>query len=470
MKRRQFIKSLALSSAALISGSCSFRQRPPNIIFFLIDDLGWKDVGFMGSRFYETPNIDRLAGQGMVFTQAYANAPNCAPSRACILTGLYPPRHGIYTVNSPARGRSRDRRLIPVENKTVLDPKFQTIAEILRKHGYTTASMGKWHLGDDPLAGPQAQGFDINIGGSHYGHPPAGYFAPFELPGLEKADQGDYLTDRLTDEALAFINRNQRKPFFLYLPHYAVHTPIQARRDLLEKYRRKRTGSGQGNPEYAAMIESVDQGIGRITALLEKLDIDRETVIIFTSDNGGVKGITSMEPLRGGKGMLYEGGIRVPFFIRWPGQAPVPERFGDPVIGLDLFPTILDLAGIRQPAHQPADGLSLLPLLQGGTLPQRALYWHFPAYLEAGRFARGARDPKFRTRPAAAIRYGDWKLIEYFEDGYLELFNLRQDIGETHNLASAHPRKRDELRRMMRQWRARTRAPVPTEQNPDFEG
>ncbi len=468
MKRRTFLKLSCLSLPALSLNYCGSRQKP-NIILILIDDLGWKDLGYMGSRYYETPHSDRLASEGMIFTDAYANAPNCAPSRACLLTGLYPPRHGIYTVGSSKRGKSEDRKLIPIENTTTLDPSFVTIGEVLQENGYKTASMGKWHMGEGDTTGPEGQGFDVNIGGTRGGHPPAGYFPPYKLPGLENAQEGEYLTDRLTDEALSFIEDNHDRPFFLYLPHYAVHTPIQSKEGMTEKYRQKTGSNGQNNPEYAGMIESTDEGIGKIAGKLKELGIDENTVIIFTSDNGGVKGITSAEPLRGGKGMLYEGGIRVPLFIRWPGKIEPGSRCETPVIGLDLFDTIADLAGLAPSLHAHTDGLSLEPVLsQSGSRSERALYWHFPAYLQAYRNTEGSRDPKFRTRPCGVIRKGHWKLIEYFEDGALELYNLDEDPGETTNLAETHPEKRDELFEMMKLWRKETNAPVPTALNPEY--
>ncbi|MEJ2050804.1 MAG: sulfatase, partial [Calditrichota bacterium] len=386
MERRQFLQitgkgGLGFLMAATLSGCAGSRKEAskPNFVFILVDDLGWKDVGFMGSEYYETPVIDRLASQGMHFTNAYSNAPNCAPTRACLLSGQYGPRHGVYTVGTAERGDTRLRKLIPTPNKTTLDSDIITIAEALKPAGYVSASIGKWHLGDDPKLGPVSQGFDVNIGGDHNGHPPAGYFSPYHLPNLDNAPQGEYLTDRLTNEALRFIERNQDHPFFLYLPHYAVHKPVQAPESIVEKYRNKPGSHGQNNPEYAAMIESVDTNIGRILHTLEELHLAENTVVVFFSDNGGHGNVTSMEPLRGSKGMIYEGGIRVPLIVRWPGRISSGTVCKVPVIGLDFYPTILEMAGVDLP-DQVLDGESLVPLLRGGQQLRRdAIFWHFPA-------------------------------------------------------------------------------------------
>jgi len=471
MQRREFIKLTTLGAASLAlprRAGAARSARRPNIVHILIDDMGWRDVGFMGNTFYETPNIDRLAAEGVVFTNAYTNGPNCAPTRACILSGQYTPRHGIYTVRSPARGSAKHRKLIPTPNKTKLSPAIVTIAEALKPFGYVSASMGKWHMGDDPTHGPIAQGFDVNIGGGRWGLPPAGYFAPYKLPNIEDAPKGEYLTDRLTEEACQFIATNKDKPFFLYLPHYAVHTPIQAKKEITAKYRKKPGAFRKKTPVYAAMIESTDQGVGRILAELDRHGLTEDTVVVFGSDNGGLQMVTSMAPLRGQKGMLNEGGIRVPTAVRWPGKIQPGTKCDVPVITTDLYPTFLEMAGAKRPEGQVLDGESIVPLLRGkDALGDRALYWHFPAYLQGK--ARGARDEHFRTRPAGAVRKGDWKLIEYFEDGYIELYNLADDIGEQTNLAASRPEKREELLGLLRKWRADINAPVPTEPNPKYD-
>ena len=483
MNRREFLKSCATAAKGLALSNCLFaaagctssdstawgriRRKPPNIVFIYIDDMGWRDVGFMGSQYYETPNIDKLASQAMVFTNAYANAPNCAPSRACLMSGWYGPRHGVYTVGTSSRGPSKQRKLIPIENTTILDSEIITIAEAIKPAGYISASIGKWHLGDDPQFGPVGQGFDVNIAGYSAGHPAKGYFVPYNNPELPDGPPGEYLTDRLTDEALKFIVTNKDKPFFLYLPHYAVHTPLHAKQELIDKYKKKAGSNGQDNPKYAAMIESTDQGVGRIVDKLDELGLTDNTIVFFFSDNGGLKGVTSNQPLRGGKGMLYEGGIREPMFVRWPGVVKPGTISDTPVIGIDMYPTILEMTGLKKPKGKLLDGKSIVPLLKGQkSLNRKALFWHFPAYLQGK--AEGARDSHFRTRPAAAVRMGHFKLIEYFEDGALELYDLKEDISERNNLAGKMPGKTAELHKLMLTWRKEVNAPVPTKLNPDY--
>ena len=458
---------LAISLMVMVS-ACRTRTRiQPNIVFILADDLDWKDVGFMGSRYYETPYLDGLASRGIIFTQAYSAGPNCAPSRACIMTGQYTPRHGVCTVNSSERGESRLRRLIPTPNTTTLAAEAFSLAEALDQAGYACAAFGKWHLGPVPASGPLSQGFDLNVAGCHVGHPPAGYFAPYRLPGVEEAPEGEYLTDRLTDEALAFIETHRDRPFFVYLSHYAVHTPLQAPSPLIEKYRRNPGNQDQSHPVYAAMIENMDTNIGRLLDKLNEWGLTHDTLVIFSSDNGGVRRITSQAPLRGGKGMLYEGGIRVPQLVCWPGEIPAGTVCDVPVSGIDFFPSLLELVGLPTPEGVVLDGISLAPLFFGRDLENsRSLHWHFPAYLEGE--AEGARDPYFRTRPAAAVRRGDWKLIEYFEDGALELYNLAVDFGEQSNLAPTNPDKTSELYAIMKEWRQAVKAPIPTRLNPEY--
>jgi arylsulfatase A-like enzyme len=442
----------------------------PNIVLILIDDLGWRDLGVMGSEYYETPNIDKLAGQGMLFTQAYANAPNCAPSRASLLSGQYPPRHGIYTVGSPARGSARNRRLIPVENRTYLARDVVTIAEALQAAGYVTGHFGKWHLGG-PGYLPTDQGFDVNVAGSELGTPPS-YFHPYRGPSgqlLDLAQRGaasEYLTDRLTNEALQFLEQHATQPFFLYLSHYAVHTPIRAKDQDVARFRNKPAVGGQGDPTYAAMVYSVDESVGSVVAKLEELGIARKTVVFFFSDNGGFGPVTSMAPLRGSKGMLYEGGIREPLIASWPGVVEGGSVTRIPVIGSDLYPTILEIAAVEPPAGHILDGISLVPLMTDREEPQkRALFWHFPAYLEADRSVTGP----WRTTPAGAVRRGRYKLLHYFEENRLELYDLEQDVGERHNLAAMQPDTTSELLRLLAEWRATTGAPLPTEPNPLFD-
>ena len=419
-------------------------------MFIFIDDLGYKDLTCFGSTYYETPHIDKLAGQGMRFTSAYSNAPNCAPTRACLISGQYTPRHGVYTVGSPERGKARLRKLIPIPNRTNLDSKIVTIPEALKAAGYRTACIGKWHLGDKEPFRPEDRGFDVVFRRSHRGH-----FMP----------DGQYLTDRLTDEAVKFIEQNRDKPFFLYLSHHTVHTPIQAKKELIEKYRKKKPSGEHNNPTYAAMVESMDQSVGTVCDKLDELALSDNTVVFFFSDNGGYANATSMVPLRGSKGMLYEGGIRVPMIAHWPGRIKAKTSCDVPVIGIDFYPTFLELAGAPKPSGHLLDGVSLVPLLtQRQALGRQAIFWHFPAYLEP----YNKKQQPWRMTPGGAVRQGDWKLIEFFEDGKVELYNLKDDISENNDLAKTKPAKTKELHRILVEWRKSVDAPVPTEKNPQY--
>ena len=455
---------LLFAALGLVLPALSSALAKPNIVLIYIDDYGWRDVGFNGTKFYETPNADRIAREGMIFRSAYSNGPNCAPSRACLMSGLYSPRHGIYTVANSDRGKASLRKIIPTKNTTVLADEFVTMAEALKMGGYTTAMMGKWHLGKDPTT----QGFDINIAGREWGSPSGGgYHSPYKYPNLVNKQKGEYLTDRLGSEAAKFIEAHKDKPFFLYLTHYAVHTPIQAKPELTSKYQKKPTVDQQTNAKYAAMIESMDDSVGTVLETLDRLKLADNTIVVFYSDNGGHAGATSNAPLRGSKGMLYEGGIRVPMAVRWPGVAKAGSVCEEPVIGIDLYPTLLEATKTKRPAKAQLDGTSLVPLLKDAQarLFRPALYWHFPAYLQGSTRRHGP----FRTTPAGAVRMGDWKLIEYFDDGTLELYNLANDIGETGNLAKQQPKKTARLHAMLKAWRRATDAPVPTEMNPRFD-
>ncbi len=464
------MSALVLSSFCL-PAICAAKEKPhrkPNIIYINADDLGWTDLASQGSTFYRTPNIDKLASQGITFSNAYAPAANCAPSRACCMTGLYAPRHGIYTVGSSERGNASDRKLIPTKNKTALDDHFITIAEALRAAGYVTCHIGKWHLGLDPTT----QGFDINVAGCHWGSPTGGgYHSPYKYPNCEQKGKGEYLTDRLGAEAVAFIDKHKDQPFFLHFATHSVHTPIQGKADLVAMYKKEPPSKAHSNPTYAAMIHSLDENVGRIMDKIEELGISRHTLVLFTSDNGGVWEISKQWPLRAGKGSYYEGGIREPMFVCWPDKIKPGSKCDVPVSGIDFFPTFLDVAGVEKSEAKHLDGVSLLPLLTNtGNIKHRALFWHFPIYLQVKK--KGAtenRDNKFRTRPGSVIRYGDWKLHEYFEDGGLELYNLQGDIGEKNNLADKNPEKVKELHDMLKAWRKDTGAPVLTELNPTYK-
>lgn len=468
IKKLRNILLIVISILGLLSCNRITKEQKPNIVFIMVDDMGWKDPGFMGSDYHETPCIDKLASEGIIFTNAYANAPNCAPSRACFLSGQYVPRHGIFTVNSAERGSAKKRKLIPPKNKTELNGNVITIAEALKSEGYSTCHIGKWHLGDDNKTSPEAQGFDVNIAGDHRGHPKT-YFGPFNMTNLTTDIPNEYLTDRLTDEAVKYIRTHNKEPFFLYFSHYSVHTPLQAKDSLIEKYKQKSVGKLHNNPTYAAMVESTDQSVGRVLEELEKQGISDNTIVVFFSDNGGYGPATSMAPLKGSKGMLYEGGIREPLIIRWPQKIKQPGKCDEPVIGTDFYPTFLEVAGAKK-SSQILDGISLLPLLvdKNASLNRESLVWHFPAYLQG---YRGMKDSMgyWRTTPASAIRKGDWKLIEFFEEGKLELYNLKEDIGESKNLADTYPNKLQELYIDLKTWRADCKAKIPSEKNPLYE-
>jgi len=435
----------------------------PNIVLIVADDLGWKDLGFMGSSYYETPNLDHLAGEGMVFKRAYAAAANCAPSRACLLTGMHTTNHGVYTVGSSERGNPRTRRLIPATNTDTLHDRFFTLAEALKQAGYTTVNIGKWHLGNDPCS----QGMDYNVGGSIWGHPKS-YFAPYIQPSIE-APEGEYLTDRLTQEALGFMRQHKDHPFFLYLPYYAVHTPIQAKAVLEQKYVIKGASACQNNPSYAGMVDNLDSCIGLLMEELNELGLSENTLVVFTSDNGGIREISCQDPLRAGKGSYYEGGIRVPLIFKWPGKIKKGSLSEEPVINLDFYPTFMEIT--RKASPENLDGRSLWPLLSGEeTLEETPLFFHFPVYLQAYRkgFDDG-RDPLFRTRPGSVIIEGKWKLHYYYEDGGKELYNLSVDPGERDNLASINIIKTEELLSKLEAWIKEENAPVQFDLNPQFD-
>ena len=434
----------------------------PNIILMTIDDLGYKDLGFMGSEYYETPNIDALAKLGMVFTNGYAAAANCAPSRASIMTGKWTTRHGIYTVGSSERGKAKHRKLIPTANTTTLSKEHTVLPEILQQHGYRTIHSGKWHLSKNPLD----YGFDINIGGNHAGSPRS-YYPPFDHFKLEDTGAG-YLTDLIMDHTVQALDTVQQ-PFFLNYTPYAVHTPIQAVDSLTSKYEVKKGWQGQKNAKYASMVENLDRNIGNLIRTLKKNGQFNSTFIVFTSDNGGLFGITEQRPLRAGKGSYYEGGIREPFFFVYEKRI-APHSFSDvPITHLDLFPTLLEVAHVNAETY-PTDGADILPVLEQKTSRlDRSLFWHFPIYLQAYNPSYNEnRDSLFRTRPGSVIRKGDWKLHYYFEDDGQELYRLDRDIGERNNLIEAHPRKAEELLVDLKNWWQSTNAPIPIEMNPEY--
>ncbi len=467
MTSKTNILSLILFTAFI---SCSYSQDclfKPNIIYINVDDLGWKDVGFMGSTYFETPNIDKLSKEGMVFTQGYAAAANCAPSRACLMSGQNTPRHGVYTVSPSIRGNSKTRKIIPTPNTNHLTNEMVTMAEMFKTAGYTTGTFGKWHVTKNPLN----DGFDINIGGNHRGNPGGkGYTAPYNsLPNLEKAPEGENLTDRLTSEAITFVKSNKDRPFFLYLPYYAVHTPLMGKQDLIDKYKAKGGSNGQDNPVFAAMVENVDTNIGRLLSIIDKLKLSNNTLVVFTSDNGGIRAISNQNPLRAGKGSYYEGGTRVPYIVRWTSIIKAGTTNATPIVNLDFFPTFMNILDIDLP-KKILDGENILPLLKGSKIKTRPLFWHFPIYLQAYNQVRDdGRDPLFRTRPGSTILYQNWKLHHYFEDNALELYNLEDDLGERNNLVTSNPKKAQELFTLLENWRNKVKAPIPIELNPEYD-
>lgn len=447
-------------------------RKKPNFVFILVDDLGWRDVGCYDSSLYETPNVDRLAAEGMRFTQAYAACPVCSPTRASIMTGKYPARLGLTNYIAGRRTR-QGSPILPADFLLYMPSDEVTIAEVLRSAGYATCHVGKWHMGGEKQHLPEDQGFDVNVGGTGSGMPRS-YFWPQWRgnPPIQGNFDGEYLPDRLSEEARRFIEANKDRPFFVYLSHHAVHIPIEGKPEKIARYQSKieaaPPGKGeQNNPHYAAMVESVDDSVGRVMETLRRLKIDERTIVIFFSDNGGLctpegkhTPATSNSPLRAGKGYLYEGGIREPWIVKWPGVVKPSSVCEVPVVSIDFFPTICDMVGLdrgRIKTKGPTDGVSIIPLLKNpnASLDRKAIYWHYPHFSNQG------------GRPAGAIRVGDFKLIERYEFGTLELYNLKEDVGETTNLVERMPDKARELHRMLRLWRKEVNANMPPP-NPNY--
>lgn len=456
----------------------------PNILLFVIDDLGWADLGCYGSSFYETPNLDRLAAEGLRFTDAYASCPVCSPTRASIMTGQYPARVGITNyIYGNAWGKLMG---LPYFDELPADQ--VTVADALRGGGYQTWHVGKWHMGKENNR-PQDRGFDVNVAGRDWGMPMKGYFAPWGMPGIEDGPEGEYITDRLTDEAIKLIEGRGDRPFFLNFCHYAVHTPIQAPPELVAKYEAKAKRLGldqrdpfepgemhpclhkkdvpvlrrtfQSDPAYAAMIENLDTNIGRVLDALDAQGLADDTLVVFTADNGGLStsesSPTCNAPMFEGKGWMYEGGNRVCQIARWPGMIAPGSTSDVPVTSTDFYPTFLDAAGLDAMPDQHCDGVSLMALLRGGdALDRDAIFWHYPHYSNQG------------DSPACAVRAGDYKLIEHFEDGRLELFNLRDDVSEDHDLSASDPQRAAALHAQLVAWRESIEAVIP-EPNPDYE-
>jgi len=460
-------------------------MKKPNIVFILIDDMGWKDLGCYGSTFYETPNIDKLAKEGIRFTNAYATCPVCSPTRASILTGKYPARLGLTNyIGGKAKGK-----LLSAPYIDHLPLSEKTIAKVLRKNGYNTWHVGKWHLGGEKYY-PDNHGFDVSIGGCHWGSAFKGYFNPWNIPTINDSDapEGTYLTDYLTDKAIELINTRSEKPFFLNMWYYSVHIPIMAKPEKIEYFREKKEEMGldkiypfengdnfpterkkelvirrrilQSSANYAAMVHSVDENVGRILKAIEESGELENTIVFFASDNGGLATAegspTCNSPLSEGKGWMYEGGVRDPLIVKWPGQIKENSTCETPTIFTDFYPTFLELAEIDLLPEQHQDGVSILPLLKGEkVMYDRSLFWHYPHYGNQG------------GTPGSSIRKGDFKLIEFFEDQQIELYNLRKDIEEKYNISKNFPEITKELQTILDNWRKSLEAKIP-KQNPDY--
>jgi arylsulfatase A len=442
-----------------------------NVVFFLIDDLGWNDLGCYGSTYYQTPHIDSLAEQGIRFTDGYAACNVCSPTRAAIMTGKYPARLLLTQWLPSGRWSASGNKMREGRYLSNLPLEEVTIAEAMREAGYRTAFMGKWHLGTETYYYPEHQGFDVNVAGRDYGAP-GSYFYPFEgswkIPTTGKVlrkesplsgKKGDYLVDRLAEEAEQFIRDSADEPFFLMLSHYAVHSPLQGKPDKVARYEKVATDRRQGKPAYAAMVESVDDSVGRVMRTLRELHLDDKTLVIFTSDNGGFAKATDNSPLRANKGSNYEGGIRVPVIIKWPGKTRPASISDQPVISTDFYPTILAATGQNLRPHQHIDGKSLVPILSGnGNLDRDAIYWHYPHY-----------NQHPQSFPSGVVRAGDWKLIESYETGELSLYNLADDVGETNDLSKKELAKVRQLQNQLRAWRDDVGAD-PMKPNLQYEG
>jgi arylsulfatase A-like enzyme len=497
-------KLYLLFGLLLICLSCNFQKKNPNVVLIVADDFGYTDLGCYGSSFYETPHLDRLAQEGIKFTNGYASCPVCSPTRASIQTGKYPvktnitdwiPGRASYTKPSP-----RDRLLsAPLDNQ--LAHKEITIAEVLREKGYKTFFAGKWHLGQDSLFWPEYQGYEINKGGYRKGAPNlnrkktaeincGGYFSPYCNPRLQDGPMNEYLPERLAQETVTFIRENKNDPFFVSLQFYLVHTPLQAKEEMIENYTKKGQAMGldtiphfeenqewmahaseeksryrerivQGHPVYASMVEALDENIGKVLSILAELELDKNTLIIFTSDNGGLSTAegspTSNLPLRAGKGWLYEGGIRVPYIMKYPENKNPGSSSRIPISSIDVFPTILSYTGINPGKYTGIDGIDLWPYLNSGEYPQRNLFWHYPHYANQG------------GNPGSVILSGDYKLIHDFETGKMELYNLDKDMGELNNIAAENPDKVNEMYNELEQWRRSTGAKM-MKSNPGWNG
>jgi len=463
----QILKKLSFLLLLMLLNSCNKESlEKPNIVLIVADDLGWSDLSYMGSEYYETPNIDKLSKSGMTFYNGYASSANCAPSRATMLSGKYHTEHGIYTVRNSDRGSRKTRKIIPIETKTTLDLDFFVIPEMLKEMGYINGHFGKWHLGDVGFH-PEQSGFDVNIGGNKHGGP-GGYFAPYPNPELENEPKGEYLTDRIGDEVVKFIDINKENNFFAYVPFFSVHTPIQSKPDYQKKYSNKDSNEYHNRADYAGMIQSLDENIGKILDKIDALNLSENTLIIFTSDNGGIRAISNQYPLRAGKGSYYEGGIKVPMIFSWKGKIEAKTESYERVSNLDFYPTIKKLVGYNESID--LDGEDLTPIFNGEKLKKRELYFHFPVYLEPYRVQLDSgTDPLFRTRPGTVIIKDNWKLHHYYEDNKFELYDLEKDVSESENLSEIKKEKKNELLIDLNNWRKTNNAPIPSRLNPYYD-
>lgn len=464
--RRDFLKVLALGAATAAVPGCSIggsassgSGKKPNILLIMIDDLGWMDLHCQGNDRLDTPNIDKLASNGMRFTDFYSAAPVCSPTRASIMTGQSPARLGL-TNHAPDRASfaPKNARLLSADMISYVPLEQVTIAERLKEGGYATGFFGKWHLSakkkgekgpEEAELRPEHQGFDVNVGGCDYGGPPT-YFDPYRIPAIKDRRKGEYLPDRLADETIEFIRTHRDEPFFVALWNYTVHWPMEAPEDLVEKYE-KRLGPGLKDARYGAMIEAMDTSMGRVFAVLDELNLAENTLVIFASDNGGYGGVSDMRPLRECKGYLYEGGIRVPLIVRWPGVVKANSTCRTPVVSTDFYPTLLDAASLPRESDKILDGESIMPLLKRkGRLRRKAIYFHYPNYAFHG-----------GNRLGGAIREGDYKLIKYYDDNSVELYNLAEDLSEKNNLAEKMPEKAAKLKKKLEAWLRETGAKMP---------
>ncbi|WP_318186610.1 sulfatase [Pelagicoccus enzymogenes] len=472
MPHMRMIKTVVLCLA--LWPCLSRASNKPNIVFIMADDLGWADVGYQGAEFYETPNIDSLSASGMTFSDGYPGAANCLPSRSCIISGMYTPRTKMYQPGRVAKGPAELMKLLvpnqkdakgdgTIESTTHLDPSTESLARILKAAGYQAIHLGKWHLGST------GQGFDIND--------LDGRGAGLEMDNRLYGDKD--VAEWITDAAIGHIKdsaaNDNEDPFFLYINHWDVHVPINARAAVVKKYQNKlgaKEWSRDWDPVYAAMIEAVDTSVGRIRKALDASGLSENTLIVFTSDNGGHAGATWNDPLKGSKGSFYEGGIRVPLIMSWPGKIEPGSVCQTPVTGVDYMPTFAELAGAALPSSQPVDGVSLVPLMKGDPIPERSIFWHYPLYLNSRLQVKpvfGTERMYWRTTPCSVVRTGDWKLMQFFESDALELYNVREDIGEQNNLAAQYPERVERMLGTLQSWQRETNADIPTTLNPSFD-